>query len=217
MSTRRAKPAKSSHNLPRARVKSRQTDGRSLDGQARWRRSPAMAKQTPPINSEPPAAGVMISPMAFAAALSALWSRSADNSISSAILYSKPISSPGGNSRVAQTGDPIVQPGLIDIALHPGGQRTRRGDVKRIRPGQQRRLLGRAGIPGMVNPAALFLNWNYLSRRPPTPGLIRLWCVARRIGILTRSRRPSLNFRRSASYDNESRHALLHRPSPARS
>jgi hypothetical protein len=110
----------------------------------------------------------------------------------------------GGNSRVAQTGDPIVQPGLIDInCTAANGQDVATLVKKSSLPGSNVDCAVAQVIPGMVNSSGAILEIGTISSQTIAASINQLVKKSGRTTGLTRSKVSGLNATISVAYDNE--------------
>jgi hypothetical protein len=110
----------------------------------------------------------------------------------------------GGNNRVAQTGDPIIQPGLIDInCTAANGQDVATLVKKNSLPNSNVDCAVAAVIPGFVNPTGAILEIGTISSQTVTASLNQAVKKSGRTTGLTRSSISGLNATISVQYDNE--------------
>ena len=110
----------------------------------------------------------------------------------------------GGNSRTAQTGDPIIQPGLIDVACNANTAQDVATLVKTSSlPGSNVDASSATVIPGMVNTSGAILEIGTLSSQTVGASLNQLVKKSGRTTGLTRSNVSGLNATVSVSYENE--------------
>jgi hypothetical protein len=110
----------------------------------------------------------------------------------------------GGNSRVAQTGDPIVQPGLIDInCTAANGQDVATLVKKSSLPGSNVDCSVAKVIPGMVNSSGAILEIGTISATTVNAALNQAVKKSGRTTGLTHSSISGLNATISVAYDNE--------------
>jgi hypothetical protein len=110
----------------------------------------------------------------------------------------------GGNSRVAQTGDPIVQPGLIDINCTAANGQDVATLVKRSSlPGSNVDCSIAQVLPGMVNSSGAILEIGTISATTVNAALNQAVKKSGRTTGLTRSSISGLNATISVAYDNE--------------
>jgi hypothetical protein len=110
----------------------------------------------------------------------------------------------GGNSRVAQTGDPIVQPGLIDInCTAANGQDVATLVKKSSLPGSNVDCSVAQVIPGMVNSSGAILEIGTISATTVNAALNQAVKKSGRTTGLTHSSISGLNATISVQYDNE--------------
>ena len=110
----------------------------------------------------------------------------------------------GGNNRVAQTGDPIVQPGLIDInCTAANGQDVATLVKKSSLPGSNVDCSVAQVIPGMVNSSGAILEIGTISATTVNAALNQAVKKSGRTTGLTHSSISGLNATISVAYDNE--------------
>jgi hypothetical protein len=110
----------------------------------------------------------------------------------------------GGNSRVAQTGDPIVQPGLIDInCTAANGQDVATLVKKSSLPGSNVDCSVAQVISGMVNSSGAILEIGTISATTVNAALNQAVKKSGRTTGLTHSSISGLNATISVAYDNE--------------
>jgi hypothetical protein len=110
----------------------------------------------------------------------------------------------GGNSRVATTGDPIVQPGLIDIGCNAAnGQDVATLVVSHSLPGNNVDCSSANIITGMVDPTGAILEIGTLSSQTIAAFVNQAVKKSGRTTGLTRSTVSGLNATVSVSYENE--------------
>jgi hypothetical protein len=110
----------------------------------------------------------------------------------------------GGNSRVAQTGDPVIQPGLIDInCTAANGQDVATLVKKNALPGSNVDCAVAQVIPGMVNSSGAILEIGPISSQTIAASLNQAVKKSGRTTGLTRSTVSGLNATVSIAYDNE--------------
>jgi hypothetical protein len=110
----------------------------------------------------------------------------------------------GGNSRVAQTGDPIVQPGLIDInCTAANGQDVATLVKKSSLPGSNVDCSVAKVTPGMVNSNGAILEIGTISATTANAALNQAVKKSGRTTGLTHSSISGLNATISVAYDNE--------------
>lgn len=112
----------------------------------------------------------------------------------------------GGNSRVAQDGDPVIQPGLIDVSCNASNAQ----DVATIAFANNRSLPGSnvdaalaQVIPGMVDPAGKILEIGTISSQTVAAAINQAVKKSGRTTGLTRSTVSGLNATVSVTYENE--------------
>lgn len=110
----------------------------------------------------------------------------------------------GGNTRVAQTGDPVIQPGLIDInCTAANGQDVATLIKKNSLPGSNVDCAVAQVIPGMVNSSGAILEIGTISSQTVAASINQLVKKSGRTTGLTRSKVSGLNATISVAYDNE--------------
>lgn len=110
----------------------------------------------------------------------------------------------GGNSRVATTGDPVVQPGLIDIGCVASNGQDVATLVKRSSlPGSNVDAAIAQVIPGMVATNGAILEIGALSSSTVAASVNQAVKKSGRTTGLTRSKVSGLNATISVAYDNE--------------
>lgn len=110
----------------------------------------------------------------------------------------------GGNSRVAQTGDPVIQPGLIDVNCNAATAQDVATLVKRSSlPGSNVDCAVARVIPGMVNSSGAILEIGTISSQTVAASINQLVKKSGRTTGLTRSKVSGLNATISVAYDNE--------------
>lgn len=110
----------------------------------------------------------------------------------------------GGNGRVAQTGDPVVQPGLIDIGcLASSGQTVANLAGAKSLPGSNVDAAIAEIVPGMVSPDGAILNIGTLSASTVGAAVNQTVKKMGRTTSLTRSTVSGLNASVSITYENE--------------
>jgi hypothetical protein len=110
----------------------------------------------------------------------------------------------GGNSRVAQTGDPVIQPALIDInCTAANGQDVATLVKKSSLPGSNVDCAVAQVIPGMVNPNGAILEIGTISSQTIAASLNQAVKKSGRTTGLTRSTVSGLNATINIAYDNE--------------
>lgn len=110
----------------------------------------------------------------------------------------------GGNSRVAQTGDPVIQPGLIDVNCNAATAQSVATLVKKSSlPGSNVDCAVAQVIPGMVNSSGAILEIGTISNQTIAASLNQAVKKSGRTTGLTRSTVTGLNATISVAYDNE--------------
>jgi hypothetical protein len=110
----------------------------------------------------------------------------------------------GGNSRVAQTGDPVIQPGLIDVNCNAATAQNVATLVKKSSlPGSNVDCSVAQITPGMVNSSGAILEIGTISSQTIAASLNQLVKKSGRTTGLTHSRVTGLNATISVSYENE--------------
>jgi hypothetical protein len=110
----------------------------------------------------------------------------------------------GGNSRVAQTGDPVIQPGLIDInCTAANGQDVATLVKKNALPGSNTDCAVAQVIPGMVNSNGAILEIGTISSQTAAASINQLVKKSGRTTGLTRSKVSGLNATVNITYENE--------------
>jgi hypothetical protein len=110
----------------------------------------------------------------------------------------------GGNSRVAQAGDPVIQPGLIDAAcdaINTQNVATLAG-IKSL-PGSNVDAAIAPVVSGMVRPDGAILEIGTISRNIKDAAINQAVKKSGRTTGLTRSKISGLNATVSVTYDNE--------------
>jgi len=111
---------------------------------------------------------------------------------------------PGGNGRVATTGDPVIQPGLIDVNCTAANAQIVATLVKKSSlPGSNVDCAVALVIPGMVNPTGAILEIGTISSQTIAASLNQAVKKSGRTTGLTRSTVTGLNATISVQYDNE--------------
>ena len=111
---------------------------------------------------------------------------------------------PGGNGIVAQTGDPVIQPGLIDInCTAANGQNVGTLEKRSSLPGSNVDCAIARVIPGMVNPNGSILQIGPISSQTVAAALRQAVKKSGRTTGLTRSSISGLNATINVTYDNE--------------
>ena len=110
----------------------------------------------------------------------------------------------GGNSRVAQAGDPVIQPGLIDVACNAANAQNvaTLSGIKSL-PGSNVDAAIAAVIPGMVRTDGAILEIGTISSQTVAASIGQLVKKSGRTTALTRSKVSGLNATVSVSYENE--------------
>ncbi|HSD64500.1 MAG TPA: hypothetical protein VLB50_11900 [Ignavibacteriaceae bacterium] len=110
----------------------------------------------------------------------------------------------GGNGRIAQTGDPIVQPGLIDISCNAAnGQDVATLEKKSSLPGSNVDCSVAKILNGMVDPSGSILEINTISANTVAASINQKVKKSGRTTGLTRSTISGLNATVSVTYENE--------------
>jgi hypothetical protein len=111
---------------------------------------------------------------------------------------------PGGNGIVAMTGDPIIQPGLIDVNCNAAGAQTVATLVKKSSlPGSNVDCSVAQVVPGMVDPKGRILEVGAISKTTLPAALRQKVKKSGRTTGLTASVVSGLNATISVTYDNE--------------
>ncbi len=110
----------------------------------------------------------------------------------------------GGNSRTAQNGDPIIQPGLIDVNCNSGNAQAvaTLHKVNSLPGSNVDCSLGQV-IPGQVDPSGAILEIGTLSANTVSASINQAVKKSGRTSGLTRSTISGLNATVSVSYENE--------------
>jgi hypothetical protein len=110
----------------------------------------------------------------------------------------------GGNSIVAVTGNPIIQPGLIDVNCNPAGS-VNIGTLHRVQSLPTYNVdVGLAeAAPGMVRSDGAILEIGTISKFTLAPALNKAVKKSGRTSGLTRAKITGLNATISVAYDNE--------------
>jgi hypothetical protein len=110
----------------------------------------------------------------------------------------------GGNSRTAQAGDPVVQPGLIDVGCNAGSAQNvaTLSGIKSL-PGSNVDAAIAEVIPGMVRTDGAILEIGTISASPVGASLNQAVKKSGRTTGLSRSKVSGLNATVSVAYDNE--------------
>jgi hypothetical protein len=110
----------------------------------------------------------------------------------------------GGNNRVAQTGDPVIQPGLIDVNCTAANAQDVATLVKKNSlPGSNVDCAVARVVPGMVNSNGAILEIGTISSTTVGASINQAVKKSGRTTGLTRSRVSGLNATISVAYDNE--------------
>ena len=110
----------------------------------------------------------------------------------------------GGNSRIAQTGDPVIQPGLIDVNCNAAAAQDVATLVKKNSlPGSNVDCAVAQVIPGMVNPSGAILEIGTISSQTIAASLNQAVKKSGRTSGLTKSTVSGLNATVSIAYENE--------------
>ncbi len=110
----------------------------------------------------------------------------------------------GGNNRVAQTGDPIIQPGLIDVSCNFNNAQTVATLVKSSSlPGSNVDASIAAVVPGMVSSDGAILEIGTLSSQTVAASIGQKVKKSGRTTGLSRSSIDGLNATVSVTYENE--------------
>jgi hypothetical protein len=110
----------------------------------------------------------------------------------------------GGNGRVAQTGDPVQQPGLIDVNCNAAAAQDVATLVKKSSlPGSNVDCSVAQVIPGMVNSSGAILEIGTISSQTIAASLNQAVKKSGRTTGLTRSTVNGLNATVSITYENE--------------
>ncbi|MDF1555611.1 MAG: hypothetical protein P1P84_21240 [Deferrisomatales bacterium] len=111
---------------------------------------------------------------------------------------------PGGNGDVATTGDPVLQPGLIDVSCNAGGaQAVATLVMSTSLPGSNVDAAVARVVPGMVSPDGAILEIGVLSAQTADASLRQKVKKSGRTTGLTRSTVSGLNATLSVAYDDE--------------
>lgn len=110
----------------------------------------------------------------------------------------------GGNSRVAQAGDPVIQPGLIDVACNANNAQNvaTLSGIKSL-PGSNVDAAIAEVIPGMVSADGAILEIGTISASTVGASINQLVKKSGRTTGLTRSKVSGLNATVSVAYENE--------------
>lgn len=110
----------------------------------------------------------------------------------------------GGNERSAGTGDPVIQPGLIDVGCNAATAQNVATLVKMTSlPGSNVDAAVAAVVPGMVDPSGQILGIGTLSSQTVAAFINQPVKKSGRTTGLTRSKISGLNATVSVAYDNE--------------
>jgi hypothetical protein len=110
----------------------------------------------------------------------------------------------GGNGRIAANGDPIIQPGLIDVGCYAGNAQTVATLVKRSSLPDSNVDASIAQVsPGMVDSSGTILEVGTISSQTVAASLNQAVKKSGRTTGLTRSKISGLNATVSVAYDNE--------------
>ena len=111
---------------------------------------------------------------------------------------------PGGNGRVKQNGDPVIQPGLIDVNCNAANaQSVATLVVRNALPASNVDAAIAKVVNGMVDPSGAILGIGTLSAQTQTAFLNQPVKKSGRTSGLTRSSVAGLNATVTVSYDNE--------------
>src|SRR6266545_2861044 len=111
---------------------------------------------------------------------------------------------PGGNSRVAEDGSPVIQPGLIDVGCNLNNAQTVATLVVKQSLPNSNVDVGIAKVTsGMVDPTGAILEIGTISGQTVVASLNQLVKKSGRTTGLTRSKVVGLNATVSITYDNE--------------
>ena len=111
---------------------------------------------------------------------------------------------PGGNGRVKQNGDPVIQPGLIDVGCNAANaQSVATLVVRNALPASNVDAAIAKVVNGMVDPSGAILGIGTLSAQTQTAFLNQPVKKSGRTSGLTRSSVAGLNATVSVTYDNE--------------
>jgi len=110
----------------------------------------------------------------------------------------------GGNSRVAQAGDPVIQPGLIDVGCNANNAQhvAELSGIKSL-PGSNVDAAIAEVIPGMVRTDGAILEIGTISSQTVGASINQAVKKSGRTTGLTRSKVSGLNATVSVAYDNE--------------
>ncbi|MCI0745576.1 MAG: S1 family peptidase [Verrucomicrobia subdivision 3 bacterium] len=110
----------------------------------------------------------------------------------------------GGNGRVKQNGDPVIQPGLIDVGcVSASAQPVATLVVRNALPGFNVDAAIAQVVPGMVDPSGAILGIGTLSSQTAQAFINQGVKKSGRTSGLTRSRVAALNAMVSVAYENE--------------
>lgn len=110
----------------------------------------------------------------------------------------------GGNGRIAQNGDPVIQPGLIDVGCRAeNAQSVAALEVHHSLPASNVDASIAQVIPGAVDPTGSILEIGTLSSSTVGASLAQAVKKSGRTTGLTRSKVSGLNATVSVTYDNE--------------
>lgn len=110
----------------------------------------------------------------------------------------------GGNGRVAATGDPVIQPGLIDVGCNAANsQNVATLVIKRSLPASNVDAAVAQVVAGMVDPEGKILGIGTLSAQTVGASLNQAVKKSGRTTGLTRSQISGLNATVSVAYENE--------------
>lgn len=110
----------------------------------------------------------------------------------------------GGNSRVATTGDPVIQPGLIDVACNAAtAQNVATLVLKKSLPNSNVDCAVGQVISGMVSPTGAILEVGTISATTIAASINQAVKKSGRTSGLTRSKVSGLNATISVQYENE--------------
>lgn len=110
----------------------------------------------------------------------------------------------GGNSRVAQTGDPVIQPALIDVNCNAATAQDVATLVKKnALPGSNVDCAVAQVIPGMVNSSGAILEIGTISSQTIAASLNQAVKKSGRTSGLTRAKVTGLNATVNITYENE--------------
>jgi hypothetical protein len=111
---------------------------------------------------------------------------------------------PGGNGIIAQTGDPVIQPGLIDVGCNANNSQNV-GTLVKVSslPGANVDCSVAQVVPGMVRTDGAILEIGPISSQTVAASLSQLVKKSGRTTKLTRSHVSGLNATISVTYENE--------------